>query len=235
MFDRTDVYIVVVVICVFILTIIVILSLCIFCIFRYHYKEEESHLGIILRRTFSRPSSPSDVSYYSVIAPYESGANTVPTAIGSNNIQHHPGIGDSPPCESDLPLTLAEREARIVLEGNNLVHPAQASCPPSQETGLHLQENVSYQPSTKFTLATNLAYGADIAIAPEVETERNMAYECNVCGNYHFHHYDRVMQGGEDLTDQLSTADVTSTTYSSVILPCPIVMNLPGARMETTV
>ena len=71
---------------------------------------------------------------------------TCPKCIRKLKTNHHPEIGDSHQCESDLPLPLAEREAHIVLEGNNLVHPAQASCPPSQEAGLQLQENASYQP-----------------------------------------------------------------------------------------
>ena len=224
-------YVVTGVACFVILIIIIILSLCIFCIFRYHYKNKESTLGRSLRRHFSRPS-PCDVAYNSVIAPHESEA-TVPTADSSNDIQHHPGIGDSPLCESDLPSSLTEREAHVVLEGNIHVHSAQTTCPPSHEAGLQLQENVSYQPSTNFTFATNSAYGADIAIAPEIDTEGNMAYECNVCGHCHFHHYDCVMQGGKDLTnqvpvDQLSTADVTSSTPIAAV-------NLPGARLETTV
>ena len=40
-----------------------------------------------------------------------------------------------------------------------------------------MQENASYQPSTNFDLFTNPAYGTDIAIAPEIPTEINIAYQ----------------------------------------------------------
>ena len=43
-------------------------------------------------------------------------------------------------------------------------------------TGVRMQENVSYQPSTNFDFATNPAYETDIAIAPEIPTEDNVAY-----------------------------------------------------------
>ena len=41
-------------------------------------------------------------------------------------------------------------------------------------------ENVSYQPRTRFSLERNPAYGTDIAIAPEIETGANIAYQSNV-------------------------------------------------------
>ena len=46
---------------------------------------------------------------------------------------------------------------------------------------VRMQENASYQPSTKFVLIANPAYGTDIAIAPEISTEDNIAYQhmCN--------------------------------------------------------
>ena len=44
-------------------------------------------------------------------------------------------------------------------------------------TGVRMQENVSYQPSTNFIFATNPAYETDIAIAPEIPTEENVAYQ----------------------------------------------------------
>lgn len=37
--------------------------------------------------------------------------------------------------------------------------------------------NVSYQPSTSFNFQRNSAYGTNVAIAPEIETTENIAYE----------------------------------------------------------
>ena len=45
------------------------------------------------------------------------------------------------------------------------------------EVHVQLQENASYQPSTNFDFTANLAYGTDIAIAPEIPTEANIAYQ----------------------------------------------------------
>ena len=44
---------------------------------------------------------------------------------------------------------------------------------------VQMQENASYQPlaNTNFVLFTNPAYGTDIAIAPEIPTEDNIAYQ----------------------------------------------------------
>ena len=41
-------------------------------------------------------------------------------------------------------------------------------------------QNASYLPSTNFVLATNPGNGMNIAIAPEIETEENIAYECPI-------------------------------------------------------
>ena len=37
--------------------------------------------------------------------------------------------------------------------------------------------NVSYQPSTNFNIESNSAYGTNVAIAPEIQTSENIAYE----------------------------------------------------------
>ena len=42
---------------------------------------------------------------------------------------------------------------------------------------VQMQENALYQPSTNFVLFANPAYGTDIAIAPEIPTEDNIAYQ----------------------------------------------------------
>ena len=44
-------------------------------------------------------------------------------------------------------------------------------------TGVTMQENESYQPSTNFDFTANPAYETDIAIAPEIPTEDNVAYQ----------------------------------------------------------
>ena len=41
----------------------------------------------------------------------------------------------------------------------------------------NVTEDASYQPSTRFSLEMNLAYGTNIAIAPEIEASNNIAYE----------------------------------------------------------
>ena len=52
---------------------------------------------------------------------------------------------------------------------------------PSSVTGtgarVLMQENPSYQPSTDFTFAANPAYGTNIANAPEITTEDNVAHQ----------------------------------------------------------
>jgi hypothetical protein len=73
---------------------------------------------------------------------------------------------DSPSEKANLPLNQAidDREEN-----------------PNDELGIipspNVTENVSYQPSTRFSLERNVAYGTDIAIAPEIETTQNIAYE----------------------------------------------------------
>ena len=47
------------------------------------------------------------------------------------------------------------------------------------EPRMNIMVNVSYQPSsTCFNIERNPAYGTDIAVAPEIETSENIAYEC---------------------------------------------------------
>ena len=43
--------------------------------------------------------------------------------------------------------------------------------------------NVSYQPSTKFSPERNPAYGTNVAIAPEIDTSENIAYEHSESNN----------------------------------------------------
>lgn len=57
------IYIVTAIVGCFILVLIIILSFCIVCIFRYHYKNKESHLGRMLRRQFSRDPSAHGLKY----------------------------------------------------------------------------------------------------------------------------------------------------------------------------
>ena len=46
------------------------------------------------------------------------------------------------------------------------------------EPRMNIMVNVSYQPSTCFNFERNPACGTDIAVAPEIETSENIAYEC---------------------------------------------------------
>ena len=81
---------------------------------------------------------------------------------------HSIGI-DSPSERANLPLNLATDD-----RAEN----------PNDEFGVipspNVIENVSYQPSTRFSLERNPAYGTDIAIAPEIGTRANIAYKSNV-------------------------------------------------------
>ena len=81
---------------------------------------------------------------------------------------HSIGI-DSPSERANLPLNLATDD-----RAEN----------PNDEFGVipspNVIENVSYQPSTRFSLERNPAYGTDIAITPEIETDANIAYKSNV-------------------------------------------------------
>ena len=45
---------------------------------------------------------------------------------------------------------------------------------------VRMEENSAYQPSTNFVFATNPAYGTNIGTAPEIETEENTAYHCDI-------------------------------------------------------
>ena len=78
-----------------------------------------------------------------------------------------PSIGtDSPSERANLPLNLATDD-RANDELGNIPSP-------------NVIENVSYQPSTRFSLERNPAYETDIPIAPEIETDANIAYESNI-------------------------------------------------------
>ena len=76
---------------------------------------------------------------------------------------------DSPSERANLPLNLATDDKAENPNDEFRVIPSP-----------NVIENVSYQPSTRFSLERNLAYGTDIAIAPEIETAANIAYKSNV-------------------------------------------------------
>ena len=84
---------------------------------------------------------------------------------------------------------------------------------------------------TRMLMQENSAYGTDIAIAPEIATERNIAYG-------HNSRSDTSEIGiGHPVNEyglESSTDDTTSTTTYSAIFPCPITKNLPGTRVETS-
>ena len=85
-----------------------------------------------------------------------------------NSSTHSIGI-DSSSERANLPLNLATDD-----RAEN----------PNDELGIIPSPNVtgdaSHQPSTRFSLETNLAYGTNIAIAPEIEASNNIAYEHTV-------------------------------------------------------
>ena len=51
------------------------------------------------------------------------------------------------------------------------------------KTILNITANVSYQPSTNFDFERNPAYRTNVAIAPEIETHENIAYEHSESNN----------------------------------------------------
>jgi hypothetical protein len=71
----------------------------------------------------------------------------------------------SPSERANLPLNLATTTRAEIL--NNA------------ELGIPSSNTTEYQLSTRFSLERNPAYGANIAIAPEIETSANIAYEHN--------------------------------------------------------
>ena len=84
---------------------------------------------------------------------------------------------------------------------------------------------------TRVLMQENLAYGTDIAIAPEIAAGRNVAYG-------HTSRSDFGEKGGHSLNRyglKSRTDDTTSTTTYSAIFPCPITTNLPGTKVETLV
>ena len=48
-----------------------------------------------------------------------------------------------------------------------------------EDVRMRMGENSAYQPSTSFSFARNSAYGTNVSIAPEIETEENAAYHCD--------------------------------------------------------
>ena len=48
-----------------------------------------------------------------------------------------------------------------------------------EDVRMRMDENSAYQPSTSFSFARNSAYGTNVSIAPEIETEENAAYHCD--------------------------------------------------------
>jgi hypothetical protein len=95
----------------------------------------------------------------------------------------------------------------------------------------------------RMLMQENSAYGTDIAIAPEIAAERNVAYghtsRSDTIVRPLLQHVDtsEIGIGAPVLEHDLkSPTDTTSiTTYTSAIFPCPITMNLPGTTVETLV
>ena len=98
----------------------------------------------------------------------------------------------------------------------------------------------------------NSAYGTDIAVAPEIATEQNVAYGHTGMSGYEktfstnsdaisrqlLQQFDtnEIRRGNPINEDDLGSAtDATSTTTYNTVFPYPIAMNLPGTRVETLV
>ena len=95
----------------------------------------------------------------------------------------------------------------------------------------------------------NSAYGTDVAIAPEIATERNAAYghfgtsggeeiastSNDTISHQLLQHFETAMGHPINEDEYESRTDATSTTADSTVFPCPITMNLPGTRVETLV
>ena len=69
-----------------------------------------------------------------------------------------------------------ERE-RQVDEGIIQAHTLEEESITCAEVQVQIEDNASYLPSTNFIFAANPAYGTDVAIAPEIPTEDNIAYQ----------------------------------------------------------
>jgi hypothetical protein len=90
---------------------------------------------------------------------------------------------------------------------------------------------------TRMLMQENSAYGTDIAIAPEIAAERNVAYghtsRSDTIVRPLLQHVDtsEIRIGSPVSEYELeSRTDTTSTTTYSAIFPCPIIMNLPGQQ-----
>ena len=72
----------------------------------------------------------------------------------------------------------------------------------------NVTENVSYQPSTNFSLEKNPAYGTNVSIAPEIETSENIAYEHSESNNTN--------------ETRVSQSSITSPDAVVSVIPLPI-------------
>ena len=72
---------------------------------------------------------------------------------------------------------LAIHGQRILTYTAIVISPCAAAGDTTGGYGIRTQENSAYLPSTNFSLAINEAYATNVGIAPEIETEENIAYQ----------------------------------------------------------
>ena len=92
-------------------------------------------------------------------------------------------------------------EQRSISDRGTMTNEMESST--ENDTGIRMSENVSYQPSlvSSITLDPNPTYGTNVAIAPEIETEENIAYQHNLYGT-------NITNGSVELhSDNSSCAD----------------------------
>ena len=119
---------------------------------------------------------------------------------------------------------------------------------PQREVTITMAQPILYQ-EVGLMMQENSAYGTDVAIAPEIATERNAAYghfgtsggeeigstSNDTISHQLLQHFETAMGHPINEDEYESRTDATSTTAYSTVFPCPITMNLPGTRVETLV
>ena len=201
-FQPHDIYIITGAIAGVILIVIIILSLCIICILCYHFKNKQSQLGRRPRRTFSKDpeavlhkckgSDPSPLQlecrhfqgmmvtspiiYTDTNAQIENGNRLVEDQQNVENADNNTIIMTSPNIEN---VVHSPDFSSVVTrnENENENSESDVTC-----TEIRMLENELYQPSlvASITLGQNPAYATNVAIAPEIETEENIAYQHNL-------------------------------------------------------
>ena len=95
------------------------------------------------------------------------------------NFENNPVVNESIFGAEALGLQGNQENKQIADESVAQANTLQEESMICEETAIHvqMQKNTSYQPSTSFVCFNNPAYGTDVAIAPEIPTEDNIAYQ----------------------------------------------------------